>query len=121
VQSYLRDGKLSTGHAKVLLSLKNTTDIEAAAEEVIRKMLTVRGTEKLVEGILNPPAPRPKPSAPDAELKVALDSIQTRLTRYLSTGIAIHHGEKKGKIEIEYYTVDDLNRLLSAMGLPGDE
>ena len=121
VQSYLRDGKLSTGHAKVLLSLKKAEDIEAAAEEVIRKMLTVRGTEKLVESILNPPAPRPKPSAPDAELKVALDSIQTRLTRYLSTGIAIHHGEKKGKIEIEYYTVDDLNRLLSAMGLPGDE
>ncbi len=120
VQSYLRDGKLSTGHAKVLLSLKRAEDIETAAEEVIRKMLTVRGTEKLVEGILNPPAPKPKPSAPDAELKVALDSIQTRLTRFLSTGISIHHGEKKGKIEIEYYTVDDLNRLLSAMGLPDE-
>jgi ParB family chromosome partitioning protein len=117
VQSYLRDGKLSTGHAKVLLSLKKAEDIEVAAEEVIRKSLTVRGTEKLVEGILNPPAPKPKPSAPDAELKVALDSIQTRLTRHLSTGIAIHHGEKKGKVEIEYYSVDDLNRLLSVMGL----
>ena len=51
---------------------------------------------------------------------MALDSIQTRLTRHLSTGIAIHHGEKKGKVEIEYYSVDDLNRLLSAMGLPDD-
>jgi ParB family chromosome partitioning protein len=120
VQNYLRDGKLSTGHAKVLLSLKKAEDIEVAAEEVIRKSLTVRATEKLVEGILNPPAPKPKPSAPDAELKVALDSIQTRLTRHLSTGIAIHHGEKKGKVEIEYYSVDDLNRLLSAMGLPDD-
>lgn len=120
VQNYLRDGKLSTGHAKVLLSLKKAEDIEMAAEEVIRKSLTVRATEKLVEGILNPPAPKPKPSAPDAELKVALDSIQTRLTRHLSTGIAIHHGEKKGKVEIEYYSVDDLNRLLSAMGLPDE-
>lgn len=120
VQNYLRDGKLSTGHAKVLLSLKKTEDIELAAEEVLRKSLTVRATEKLVETILNPPAPKPKPSAPDAELKVALDSIQTRLTRHLSTGIAIHHGEKKGKVEIEYYSVDDLNRLLSAMGLPDD-
>lgn len=120
VQNYLRDGKLSTGHAKVLLSLKKTEDIEMAAEEVLRKSLTVRATEKLVEGILNPPAPKPKPSAPDAELKVALDSIQTRLTRHLSTGIAIHHGEKKGKVEIEYYSVDDLNRLLSAMGLPDE-
>jgi ParB family chromosome partitioning protein len=120
VQNYLRDGKLSTGHAKVLLSLKKAEEIEIAAEEVLRKSLTVRATEKLVESILNPPAPRPKPSAPDAELKVALDSIQTRLTRHLSTGIAIHHGEKKGKVEIEYYSVDDLNRLLSAMGLPDE-
>lgn len=121
VQGYLRDGKLSTGHAKVLLSLKKTEDVELAADEVLRKMLTVRATEKLVDLILNPPAPKPKPYSPDAELKVALDSIQQRLTRHLATGISVHHGDKKGKLEIEYYSVDDLNRLLSVMGLPDDE
>ncbi len=121
VQGHLREGRLSTGHAKVLLSLKKSEDMEAAAEEVLKKMLTVRATEKLVDGILNPPAPKPKPFAPDAEMKVALDAIQQRLTRHLATSIAVHHGEKKGRIEIEYYGVDDLNRLLSTMGLPEDE
>lgn len=117
VQGHLRDGRLSTGHAKVLLSLKKAEDMELAAEEVLRKMLTVRATEKLVDGILNPPVLKPKPAAPDAELKLALDTIQQRLTRHLATSISVHHGEKKGKIEIEYYGVEDLNRLLTSMGL----
>jgi ParB family chromosome partitioning protein len=121
VQDYLREGKLSTGHAKVLLGLKNATDAEAAADEVIRKALTVRATEKLVDTILNPPAPKPKPAALEAELKIALQAIEQNLTRHLSTGVKVHHGDKKGKLEIEYYSVDDLNRLLEVMGLSSAE
>jgi ParB family chromosome partitioning protein len=121
VQGYLREGKLSTGHAKVLLALKKTEDSEAAADEVIRKALTVRATEKLVDSILNPPPPKPKPSAPDGELKLALETIEHNLTRHLSTSVKVHHGDKKGRVEIEYYSVDDLNRLLGVMGLPETE
>lgn len=121
VQGYLRDGKLTTGHAKVLLGLKKASDSETAADEVIRKALTVRATEKLVDTILNPPAPKPRPSAPEGELKVALQSIEQNLTRYLSTAVKVHHGDKKGKLEIEYYSVDDLNRLLEVMGVPQGE
>ena len=121
VQNYLRDGKLSTGHAKVLLGLKNEQDVETAAEEVVKKALTVRATEKLVEAILNPPAPKPKPAAPEGELKIALQAIEQNLTRHLSTAVKVQHGDKKGKLEIEYYSVDDLNRLLSLMGLPDGE
>jgi ParB family chromosome partitioning protein len=121
VQGFLREGKLSTGHAKVLLALKKTEDSEAAAEEVIRKALTVRATEKLVDSILNPPPPKPKPSAPDGELKLALETIEHNLTRHLSTSVKVHHGDKKGRVEIEYYSVDDLNRLLEVMGLRNPE
>jgi ParB family chromosome partitioning protein len=121
VQGYLREGKLSTGHAKVLLALKKTEDSEAAADEVVRKALTVRATEKLVDGILNPPPPKPKPSAPDGELKLALETIEHNLTRHLSTSVKVHHGDKKGRVEIEYYSVDDLNRLLDLMGLRNAE
>lgn len=121
VQGYLREGKLSTGHAKVLLGLKKPADTEAAADEVIRKALTVRATEKLVDGILNPPPPKPKPAAPEGELKLAIQSIEQNLTRHLSTAVKVHHGDKKGRLEIEYYSVDDLNRLLGLMGLPDAE
>lgn len=121
VQQHLRDGKLSTGHAKVLLSLKAKPDMESAAEQVITKGLTVRAVEKLVDQILNPPKPKPQPAAAGAELQHALRAIEQKLTRHFSTAVAVHHGEKKGKLEIEYYGVDDLNRLLSLMGIAEEQ
>lgn len=121
VQDQLRGGKLSTGHAKVLLGLKQSGDIESAAAQVIAKGLTVRGTEKLVDHLLHPPIKR-KSGIPvtGTELAHALRAIEQRLTRHFATAVAVHHGEKKGRIELEYYGVDDLNRLLSIMGL-GEE
>ncbi len=119
VQKLLRDGALSTGHAKVLLGLKNSDEMEAAAAQVVSKALTVRATEKLVSSILNPPA---KPAAPqtDEDVRQALHAVEQRLTRHFATGISVHHSEKKGRLEIDYYGVDDLNRLLSLMNV-GEE
>lgn len=117
LQKHLREARLSTGHAKVLLGLKKAEDMEAAAEIVIAKTLTVRATEKLVESILNPPAPKPQPTDQSSEMKIALKAIEQKLTRHFSTAVSVHHGEKKGRLEIEYYGVDDLNRLLSSMGV----
>lgn len=117
VQQYLREGRLSTGHAKVLLGLKKVEDMEAAAEMVLAKSLTVRATEKLVDSILRPPAPKPHPVDQTSEMKNALKAIEQKLTRHFSTAVFVHHGEKKGRLEIEYYGVDDLNRLLASMGL----
>ncbi|MFZ4765113.1 MAG: ParB/RepB/Spo0J family partition protein [Roseimicrobium sp.] len=118
VQAYLREGKLSTGHAKVLLGLKRADDAESAADEVIRKGLSVRATEKLVDAIVHPPAAKAAPASPEGELMFALKTIEQNLTRHLTTAVKVHHGDKKGRLEIEYYSVDDLNRLLGLMGLP---
>ncbi len=120
VQQRVRDGKLSTGHAKVLLSLKTKPDIESAADQIIAKGLTVRGAEKLVGHILNPPKAKTQLPATGAELQQALRAIEQKLTRYFATAAVVHHGEKKGRVELEYYGVDDLNRLLGLMGL-GEE
>jgi len=120
VQQHVRDGKLSTGHAKVLLSLKGRPEIESVADQVIGRGLTVRGAEKLVEHILNPPKPKPQTRPAGAEFQQALHAIEQKLTRHFATAVAVHHGEKKGRIELEYYGVDDLNRLLGLMGL-GEE
>lgn len=113
----LREGRLSPGHAKVVLGLKTPEDMETAVAMVLEKGLSVRATEKLVEGILNPPTPKPKPAAPDAELKIALQAVEQRLTRHFSTSASVHHGEKKGRLELDYYGVEDLNRLLALMGV----
>lgn len=122
VQQNLREGKLSTGHAKVLLGLKQPTEIESAAAQVIQKGLTVRGTEKLVVLMLLPPTKKQVgTTVTGSELTLALRASEQRLTRHFSTAVSVHHGEKKGRIELEYYGVDDLNRLLGIMGLAEED
>ncbi len=125
VQERLREGRLSTGHAKVLLGLKAKPDMESAADQIIAKGLTVRGAEKLVGHILNPPRPKSQLPAAGSDLQQALRAIEQKLTRHFATAAAVHHGDKKGRVELEYYGVDDLNRLLGLMGLgeelPGGE
>lgn len=115
VRTLLADGQISTGHAKVLLTLKKDGDQEAAADEIVRKGLTVRGAEKLAQQI-NKPAPKPaEPDKQKADVLLAIRSVEQRLTRHFSTNVSISHADKKGRIEIDYYGVEDLNRLLALM------
>jgi ParB family transcriptional regulator, chromosome partitioning protein len=120
VQDLLGDGQISTGHAKVLLSLRGAKDQEAAADEITRKGLTVRATEKLIATILNPPK---KVEAPKlgSDVAQAVKAVEERLTRHFATNTAIAHAEKKGRIEIDYYGADDLNRILSLMGVEEED
>jgi ParB family chromosome partitioning protein len=119
VQILVSQGRITNGHAKVLLMLKDAEQQIQAADDILRKSLTVRATEKLVDSILHPPVPKPKYD--DADFLRAIDSCQERLQQHLSTHVSIKHGEKKGSIEIDYYSVEDLNRLLSLMGVPEEK
>ena len=116
VQELVATAKISTGHAKVLLTLKNDKDQTYASEEIIKKGLTVRATEKLVGSILNPPAP--KPEIVETEFDRAIETVEQRLMSHLNTKVSVNHGEKKGRIEIDYYGTEDLNRLLALIGIP---
>jgi ParB family chromosome partitioning protein len=51
-------------------------------------------------------------------MATAVEDLQNRLQQHLATHVAIHHGEKRGRIEIEYYGKDDLQRIVTALGLP---
>jgi ParB family chromosome partitioning protein len=51
----------------------------------------------------------------------AIEDLQNRLQEHLGTRVTLHHGDKRGRIEIEYYGNDDLQRILSAIGLPMSE
>jgi ParB family chromosome partitioning protein len=48
----------------------------------------------------------------------AVEDLQNRLQQHLATHVTVHHGEKRGRIEIEYYGTDDLQRIVTALGLP---
>jgi ParB family transcriptional regulator, chromosome partitioning protein len=124
VQVWLAQDLLSVGHAKVLLSLKAPEEQLLAAETVLRRNATVRGTERLVARLLGMSRSRRKSRRSGSESSVtpiAVGDLQNRLQEHLATHVTIHHGDKRGRIEIEYYGDDDLQRIVTALGLPDPE
>lgn len=126
VQSWLTQERLTVGHAKVLLGLKNPEEQRMLAEVIIRQHSTVRSAEKLVAeqiarqgGSGTGPGSRKTGNAASG-LSPALQHLQNRLREHFSTHVAVRHGEKKGAIEIEYYGNDDLQRVLGKLGLKGE-
>ena len=122
IQVWIGQSLLSVGHAKVLLALKSPEEQLLAAETVLRRNATVRATERLVARQLGIGRSRRKPS--NAELTVtsaAIEDLQNRLQQHLGTHVTLHHGEKRGRIEIEYYGSDDLQRIVTALGVRASE
>jgi ParB family chromosome partitioning protein len=124
VQSYLTQGRLTVGHAKALLALQNPDEHLKVAELAIRQSATVRMTERLVAAQLacqgltksGKTGVRPSPES-SAVVHRAVSHLENRLRERLATHVIIQHGEKKGRIEIQYYGNDDLERILSLLGI----
>ena len=124
LQVWLAQNLLSVGHAKVLLALKVPEEQLLAAETVLRRNATVRSTERMVARLLGIGRGRRKPRRAGADARAtatAVEDLQNRLQQHLATHVAIHHGDKRGRIEIEYYGTDDLQRIVTALGLPEQE
>src|ERR1700751_4277368 len=124
VQVWLAQNLLSVGHAKVLLAIKAPNEQLLAAETVLRRNATVRSKELLVARQLGIGRSRRKSRRVGIDLSArttALADLQDRLQQHLATHVVIHHGEKRGRIEIEYYGADDLQRIVTALGLPPSE
>jgi len=122
VQTWLTQGLLSVGHAKVLLALKEPEEQLLVAETILRRSATVRAAERLVARQLGTTRPRRKRQTGAATVTSAtIEDLQSRLQEHLGTRVTVHHGEKRGRIEIEYYGNDDLQRVLAALGLGASE
>lgn len=113
VRSMVEEGKLSAGHARALLPLSPALQVNAA-EAVIAGGLSVRQTEALAKRLGTEKEEPPKP-APD-QVDYAAEA-QKDLSSRLGRGVRIVTGRKKGRIELEYYGIDDLNDLLDALAL----
>src|SRR5437868_935014 len=124
LQIWLAQNLLSVGHAKVLLALKAPEEQLLAAETVLRRNATVRSTERLVARQLGIGRSRRRSRRVAAELSAggtAVEDLQNQLQQHLATHVTIHHGDKRGRIEIEYYGTDDLQRIVTALGLTPSE
>jgi len=120
VQALLKHDRISVGHAKVLLSLKAHDEQKWLAEQIIRQGASVRVAEKLAAEHLakSGKTPTRRTATPPAPaLAPAVLRVQNFLTHRLATRVTLHHGEKKGSIHIEYYGDEDLNRILSTLGM----
>lgn len=112
VQKMVVDGELSAGHARALLGLEDPEIQRKAAEEIVRGRLSVRETELLVKELLKPHVERKKKKV-NEQLETIYRDLENHLTEQLGTKVHIQHGRgKRGKIEIEYYSQDDLNRII---------
>jgi ParB family transcriptional regulator, chromosome partitioning protein len=124
IQSYLSQDLLSVGHAKVLLTLENRAEQLAIAEVIIRQSATVRAAEKLVaeqlarRGLTKTGKTGSRPVPAQNSTNHAVAQIENQLRDKLATHVIIHHHDKRGRIEIQYYGNDDLERILSLLGVP---
>ena len=110
VQEMIINQELSMGHARALLAIEHEELQIDTAKTVIEKGLSVRETEKLVKNILKPKQIRMEIPPVD---KAVYDQIQDRLKEVMGTKVSINPKKNgKGKIEIEYYSSEELERLI---------
>ena len=116
VLGFVQNGRLSEGHARAILSLDDEEMVLRVAEKILRENLSVRETERIAQGI------KPNKSNKRKKIKVELKDPHTRnleekLKRKLGTQVkVIPRNAHKGKIEIEYYSLEDLDRIIAIMG-----
>lgn len=122
VQRFVSDGRLSAGHARALLSLDDEAQQVAIAERVVAEDLTVRDVERLMKGQplpgdapadeVSPAGTSPSPSSSPGKTRApALLELERLLSERLDTNVGVSLGAKKGKIQIDYADLDDLERI----------
>src|SRR5712671_7454904 len=117
IQTWVAQDLLSVGHAKVLLGIKEAEEQLKGAETILRRNASVRQTERLVARHLGGWKRRARRTAEITVTSATIADLQDKLRQHLGTNVAIHHGLKRGRIEVEYYGDDDLQRILSIVGL----
>jgi ParB family chromosome partitioning protein len=123
IQNFVRDGRLSVGHAKVILGLTNEKDQNLVVERVIKEGLNVRQTEGLLAKLQKrgsrPTAVKPETvAAPAGDPHVAV--LEDRLREVFATKVQLHYAEGKGTLEISFFSDKELERILQILGVNAD-
>ena len=111
VQQMVVDEMLTTGHVRTLLALENKELQYNTAMKIFDEKLSVRETERLVKEILNPKVKKEKKV--NLEEEAIYEGLEEKIKSIIGTKVSIHRGAKhKGKIEIEYYSQEELERIM---------
>jgi ParB family chromosome partitioning protein len=123
IQNFIREGRLSVGHAKVILGITDEKKQKLAAERVIKEGLNVRQTEGLVAKLQNRDSRRPglkleTVAAPGSDPHVA--NLEDRLREKFGTKIQLRYAQGKGTVEISFFSDAELERILQILGVSAE-
>ena len=121
VREFLSDGKLSVGHAKILLAVSDKKELVKLAKIIVENAYSVRQAELLVKKAMQQKKEAPAKSSVSVNY---LEQVEKRLSGKLGRKVKLVSGRKKGRIELEFYDTNDLNNLidlLEALGGKTDE
>lgn len=123
LQDYIRNGDLTAGHARALLALPSLEEQKKAADVILNKELSVRETEEYVRRILMPKPEKAKGSLDldknSAAIALSAKDVERKLTKYFGTRVKLKVKDQikgKGSLVIEYFSYDDLDRVLDIIG-----
>ncbi|SRR5690554_1154344 len=113
IRAMINSKELSMGHGRALLALKNKDEMLLVAKKIRQEHLNVRQVEELIQS-LNEKRPKKKPKKEEKK-DIFIINQEEELRDFFGTNVNIQKGKKKGKIEIEFYNNDDLNRILNLL------
>lgn len=125
VQSWVRDNRLSVGHAKVILGLNAPAEQKLAAEQILKDGLNVRQTEELVTRLQQPTVEvsghvRHGAGSTPVIRDVHVTNLETKLREKLGTKVQLRYRAGKGALDIRFYSDDELERILEMLGISVD-
>jgi len=115
LQTHLRQGRLSVGHAKVILGLEGAQQQTLVANRVIKESLSVRETEELIDKLQGGSTGKTSTQRNPQTRGVHVTSLENRLKEKLGTKVSLTYREGKGALTIKYFSDDDLERILKIL------
>lgn len=114
IKEDLLSGVLSEGHCRALLALLSSpATLKEVRDRIVDRQLSVRQTEQLIRTMTREPAAKPHNRKKENEFSLSVKkAFENQLTNQLSSQVTIHQSGSRGKIEIEYYSYDDLERIV---------
>ncbi len=113
IQSALKMGRITTGHARALITIENERVQEQLLDRIIEQDLSVRQVEDAVRGLANKKSGKNKPLSKKEQKDIELMQVANNLRQKLSTKVSIRKKQQGGEIRIEYYSNEDLDRLIN--------
>ena len=120
IQEYVSSGQMSAAHGRTIINIPDKKRQKEIADKIIRNDLSVRATEKLAEKIkdeIKPERKRRKKAADKTDFSTSTEikAVESELKTHMGTKVYIRGDENKGRIEIEYYSLEELNRLIDLL------